>query len=225
MKKIIVILSLCMPAFGLFNDIHQNPWEFLKDRFITKPQLEVSSTRSRLTRWGLTATAGTAGLYGAHKGINKLVEQSQGTALQIDMQQKRNRVAAGAALVGSTLIPACMAYGALTSFALERAEYRALEEFVKEWESNRGYAPAHLHHNFDELAALYERDRATFKKEAPDVVRLIKNAVVDREQKPAPRESFSLTKFFDHKIMTTSVIANFGHMLEGIGSIIRSVKH
>lgn len=179
---------------------------------IMQPYNKITSTGSRINRWGLSSIVGL----GAGYLINKYLKLGLDNNLLQDIDYENRKTQIISALAGSTIGALTLALSTNSSESSFKAQ--AAERFIKNWPSYRARTPQELHNICQHYFEIYKQDPEDFRDQAVTFVSIIEQMHTKEE----PSFYNKIKGFFNSKHFSAN--ADLGSSLRGVADVIRAVK-
>lgn len=182
------IFLLCQKLIGI--DPVKILWEgtseeFIENELIIKPEhflTEIGTTIKKIITSGLagfSATVATEYFIGLITASQKSLDEDPNYA----QYRKKHATAEHDGLINSYSLLCAVATGIITTIAThtictlylkKSVEYKAFEEFIKEWPENKPFTPKRFYKSYEALYELYHKDLKKFQTIAPEVLQKTK---------------------------------------------------
>lgn len=210
---ILICLFTSFANAGLSDLIHNDPWKFLRDKFITAPNSRASHVMPTITKSIFGLGVGIGSGIGA-KAIHKKYLEIDPLDAPDDFQEFTSSLSYYS-IIPVSIIMGCLAYYKIHNALVARYQRTQLIDLLNNWPRVKSRMPSNLQSGFEEIYQEYKAYPRDFKHKCDDIIRVIKQQIDDQF------EDKSNKKFWDAKFLTGNIILDIGNTIASFVSIFK----
>lgn len=215
--KLIILLCLftSFAHAGLSDLIHNDPWKFMRDKFITAPNTRASAALPTIAKCMVGLGVGIGTGIGANNAYKRFVRIKNGDeGLYTDFQNAMSSIGYYSS-VPAAIAAGCLAYYKLHTTLVAHYQREQLIDLLNNWPQIKSRMPSDLQSGFEEINKEYKAHPRDFAYKADDIIRVITEQINEKFEDKTYR------KFWDAKILTGNIILDIGNTIASFANIFK----
>lgn len=216
-NRLLILLCLftSLTQAGLEDLIHNDPWKFMRDKFITAPNARASATLPTIAKCIVGLGLGIGSGIGANKAYKKFARIKNGNeALYTNFQNNISSISSYSPLPVA-LIVGSLAYYKLHTSLVSYYQREQLIDLLSNWERVKSRMPTELQSGFYEIYQDYKENPRYFSYKADDIIRVVTEQINEKFEDKTYR------KFWDAKVLTGNIILDISRTISSFANIFK----
>lgn len=217
---ILICLFTSSANAGLSDLMHNDPWKFLQDKFITAPNAKASETMPTTVKSLLSlgiaigSNAIYKKIYTQFLTVNPYNTTSgrSGSLVAIKLSELTNNLR-----IPISIASGCLAFYKMHNALVTYHQHKALIDILNDWPQVKSHVPSKLQPGFEEVYKAYKAHPTDFEHKSSDIIRVIKQQIEEHFE-PNVIRKFWDAKILgkDDKVVTSNTISDIANTLSAL---------